>query len=531
MRGAPNAAAAPVPAVRAAPRGETAPGAPAGRRSSALIPPVSSTRPCCSTSRRKFCLCSRTPDSASTVRCNCSKVKDGGISSNTTGRYLILPRSRPIAVARMRRWSAAIGTPETGPSVRRDRAAETAPRLRRSAPPRRAARSGRAPVPHSSAAAKASPSRSSAHPLLGLASGALRAHLREPLFERRQCCRLAVAPVLPREIAIPALPLGRSGTPRPRLAHQGQIGDGQGPAWPGVVAFDPVAVAEGIKLLDIAELLAGLALDPCAQPDFESAVLDLERAGGQGLDGSCPIRTASIARFVDCRGDDDCVSRIDSDAPRPTGAGAGGALETVALAIPLSMRADTPVNAAASYHIGALNARRSVRLTCSVRMYFSSRARQRAVADRVLALLKGGEIGFDPARVAIALQRRQYLLRGSDRGAVGLRRIDAEAKAHRLQFGRRHHRRLAALEDVDQRRPGDPARDDLQFFDILRRLDKADIGAGFEIGVYPVDRGVQPLDARASERAMMTRSGSCRVSTAALILPTISPTEITSLPS
>ena len=32
------------------------------------ILPVSSTSPCCSTRRRKFCLCSRTPDSASTVR-------------------------------------------------------------------------------------------------------------------------------------------------------------------------------------------------------------------------------------------------------------------------------------------------------------------------------------------------------------------------------------------------------------------------------------------------------------------------------
>ena len=42
--------------------------------------------------------------------------KEGGINSNTTGRYLILPRRRPIAVARMRRWSAAIGTPDTGAS-------------------------------------------------------------------------------------------------------------------------------------------------------------------------------------------------------------------------------------------------------------------------------------------------------------------------------------------------------------------------------------------------------------------------------
>ena len=38
------------------------------------------------------------------------------------------------------------------------------------------------------------------------------------------------------------------------------------------------------------------------------------------------------------------------------------------------------------------------------------------------------------------------------------------------------------------------AADDAQLLDRLRRFDKADIGAGFEIGVDPVDRGVEPLD-------------------------------------
>ena len=56
------------------------------------------------------------------------------------------------------------------------------------------------------------------------------------------------------------------------------------------------------------------------------------------------------------------------------------------------------------------------------------------------------------------------------------------------------HRRLAALEDVDQRRAAHLPADDPQFLDRLRRLDEPDIGAGFEIGVDPVDRGLQPLD-------------------------------------
>ena len=40
---------------------------------------------------------------ASTVAWSSESVNVAPISSNTTGRYLILPRSRPIAVARMRR--------------------------------------------------------------------------------------------------------------------------------------------------------------------------------------------------------------------------------------------------------------------------------------------------------------------------------------------------------------------------------------------------------------------------------------------
>ena len=36
-----------------------------------------------------------------------------GMRSNTSGRYLIFPRTRAIAVAIMRRWSSAIGAPNS----------------------------------------------------------------------------------------------------------------------------------------------------------------------------------------------------------------------------------------------------------------------------------------------------------------------------------------------------------------------------------------------------------------------------------
>src|SRR5829696_7618607 len=71
-------------------------------------------------------------------------------------------------------------------------------------------------------------------------------------------------------------------------------------------------------------------------------------------------------------------------------------------------------------------------------------------ADRLLALLEGREIGFDAARVAVLLHRAQHPLCGADRGAVRLRRVDAEPESHALQFVCRQHRRLAALEHIDQ---------------------------------------------------------------------------------
>ena len=70
---------------------------------SETVSPVSSTSCCCSMRRRKLGLCTLRPAIASTQRCNCSRVNTGGISSKTTGLYLILARTRAMPVARMRR--------------------------------------------------------------------------------------------------------------------------------------------------------------------------------------------------------------------------------------------------------------------------------------------------------------------------------------------------------------------------------------------------------------------------------------------
>ncbi len=110
--------AGPAPAAPAAPRG----GSETARR--AVRPSVSTSRRSVRPARRppptcgKFCLCRCRPEIASTVRCNSVSVNSGGKSSNTTGRYLSLARNRPIAVARIRRWSKRIEAPSRGGDLR-----------------------------------------------------------------------------------------------------------------------------------------------------------------------------------------------------------------------------------------------------------------------------------------------------------------------------------------------------------------------------------------------------------------------------
>src|SRR6185312_3718412 len=119
------------------------------------------------------------------------------------------------------------------------------------------------------------------------------AALRRPLAQRRlqRGDRLgpAAAPVLPREIAIPALPRRIGRLPRrarrggPRLAHQREIAERQRALRRLAVGLAAVAVAERIELFDIAQRLMGLPLDPGAQAGFERAVPRLERSRRQGV--------------------------------------------------------------------------------------------------------------------------------------------------------------------------------------------------------------------------------------------------------
>ncbi len=105
------------------------------------------------------------------------------------------------------------------------------------------------------------------------------------------------APILPGEIGVPGRPM-RPEQLFARAAGEGEIADRQDVrgaiAGLGVTA----AVAEGVELLDIAEVEPGLPLDPGAQPDVERAV----GARGEGAEGKrvpfagppCPARTTRI---------------------------------------------------------------------------------------------------------------------------------------------------------------------------------------------------------------------------------------------
>lgn len=93
--------------------------------------------------------------------------------------------------------------------------------------------------------------------------------------------------ILPGKIPVPVLP--RRPRQRPALAGQGQIGDGN-----GARPCRPVAVGKCVELLDIAEGMAGLRLDPGPQPRLQGAVPGLERARGQ----TRPLASGEDARRV-----------------------------------------------------------------------------------------------------------------------------------------------------------------------------------------------------------------------------------------
>src|SRR6266478_2204572 len=101
-----------------------------------------------------------------------------------------------------------------------------------------------------------------------------------PILEQRQDdlvedLRPLIAPIFPREEAIPWFETGAGGAQGGEIlrhAREREIADGDhvgaGIARPRVAA----AIAEGVQLLHIANRKAGLRLDPRPQPDFEGAV-------------------------------------------------------------------------------------------------------------------------------------------------------------------------------------------------------------------------------------------------------------------
>src|SRR5262249_5746705 len=108
------------------------------------------------------------------------------------------------------------------------------------------------------------------------------ARLAGPTVEARhdgspQELRRAFTPVLPGEVAIPALPARFALAIRHALARESEVGDRhEAPAGAG---FRAVAVGEGVELLDIAQRMVGLALDPGAQAGLQRRMIAFERSG------------------------------------------------------------------------------------------------------------------------------------------------------------------------------------------------------------------------------------------------------------
>src|ERR1700731_2764212 len=87
------------------------------------------------------------------------------------------------------------------------------------------------------------------------------------------------APVLPGEELVGVEPARVPGDPALALAHQREVGHRDDAR--ALRVFEPVsiAVAEGVELLDVAELEPGLLVHPAAQPAVERAI-------GLGLQGT-----------------------------------------------------------------------------------------------------------------------------------------------------------------------------------------------------------------------------------------------------
>jgi len=101
------------------------------------------------------------------------------------------------------------------------------------------------------------------------------------------------APILPREEAVPALPEGVATLGWPCLPHECEVADGEHTPAARALRHLAVAVPEGVELLDVAELGAGLLLNPGAESGLERAMLRRQRAGGQRI---APVAAARRPR-------------------------------------------------------------------------------------------------------------------------------------------------------------------------------------------------------------------------------------------
>src|SRR5262249_7129763 len=101
--------------------------------------------------------------------------------------------------------------------------------------------------------------------------------------------RALLAPIFPREEAIPWFESGAGraqGGKILRHAREREIADGDYVGAGIARARVAAAIAEGVKLLHIADRKAGLGLDPGPQPDFEGAVRErVERPERQSRAG------------------------------------------------------------------------------------------------------------------------------------------------------------------------------------------------------------------------------------------------------
>ena len=119
----------------------------------------------------------------------------------------------------------------------------------------------------------------------------------------------AVTPILPGEVAIPALPARLAPAGRRPLARQPEIGDRHDA--PARTCRRAVAVGKGVELLDIAQRMVGLALDPGAQAGLQGRMIALEWTGGQQR---AVLQRQHLRRVVDQR--DEHRIQLDGDFVR-----------------------------------------------------------------------------------------------------------------------------------------------------------------------------------------------------------------------